>query len=141
MRKSQREGLESGRDELRADLERVRLQAEEDRQTVQSIAIQFESRRSSKESAAQNLQRMQGQLGQFASREVEIREQLEQRREPLAESKTVLAGQLERRVEVESEMIAARRRMEEVGLVQGYHDTLSTGIWPSEDVLPDELKR
>ena len=37
--------------------------------------------------------------------------------------------------------VAARRRMEEVGLVQGYHDTLSTGIWPSEDVLPDELKR
>jgi chromosome segregation protein len=110
---ARRADLEAGRDELRSDLERVRLQADEDRQSVQSIAIQFESRRSSKESAAQNLQRMQTQLAQFASREVEIREQLEQRQEPLAESKAVLAEQLEQRVEVEAEMIAARKRMEE----------------------------
>lgn len=36
---------------------------------------------------------------------------------------------------------AARRRMEEVGLTQCYHETLTTGIWPSEDVLPKELRR
>ena len=36
---------------------------------------------------------------------------------------------------------AARARMEAAGLNQGYHDTLTTGIWPSEDVLPAELRR
>ena len=36
---------------------------------------------------------------------------------------------------------AARRAMERAGLTQGYHETLSTGIWPSEDVLPRELRR
>lgn len=31
--------------------------------------------------------------------------------------------------------------MQAAGLVQGYHRTLRTGIWPSEDVLPVELRR
>ena len=36
---------------------------------------------------------------------------------------------------------AARAEMERAGLTQGYHETLSTGIWPSEDVLPREMRR
>lgn len=36
---------------------------------------------------------------------------------------------------------AARKRMEDAGLVQGYHQALQDGIWPSEDVLPNELRR
>lgn len=36
---------------------------------------------------------------------------------------------------------AARAAMERAGLIQGYHETLETGIWPSEDVLPPELRR
>ena len=36
---------------------------------------------------------------------------------------------------------AARGRMEEAELTQGYHETLSSGVWPSEDVLPSELRR
>ncbi len=35
----------------------------------------------------------------------------------------------------------ARAAMEEAGLTQGYHATLTTGIWPSEDVLPPSLRR
>jgi len=31
--------------------------------------------------------------------------------------------------------------MEASGLTQGYHQTLKTGWWPSEDVLPPELRR
>ena len=31
-------------------------------------------------------------------------------------------------------------RMQEVGLTQGYHDSLRRGYWPSEDVLPEELR-
>ncbi len=109
-----RASLESRRDELRDELRRVREQASEDRQTVQDITIQFESRRTSKESAAQNLERMRSQLAQFESREIEIREQLEQRQAPLAENKRALEDQLANRVHVEGELAAARKLVEEV---------------------------
>ncbi len=107
-------GLQARREELRADLQRVREQAQEDRQTVQNITIQFESRRTSKESAAQNLDRMQSQLQQFESREVEIREQLEQRQTPLAENKKTLEEQLANRIAVEEELSSARHLVEQV---------------------------
>jgi len=106
--------LEEQRNDLRAELQRVRAQAEEDRQAVQNITIQFESRRSSKESAAQNLDRMQSQLAQFERREVDIREQLEESEEPLANNKRALEQQLAARLAVEEEMAAARRRVESV---------------------------
>ncbi len=35
----------------------------------------------------------------------------------------------------------ARAAMEAAGLTQGYHETLTSGIWPSEDTLPPELRR
>jgi predicted phosphodiesterase len=31
--------------------------------------------------------------------------------------------------------------MRRAGLVQGYHETLSTGYWPSDDTLPPEMRR
>lgn len=36
---------------------------------------------------------------------------------------------------------AAHAAMTAAGLTQGYHDTMLTGRWPSEDVLPSELRR
>ena len=106
---SLRTSLETRRDELRDELRRVREQAHEDRQTVQNITIQFESRRTSKESAAQNLERMKSQLSQFESRE-----QLEERQAPLAENKQALEDQLANRIHVEAELAAARKLVEEV---------------------------
>ncbi|MBL4807242.1 MAG: metallophosphoesterase family protein [Rhodobacteraceae bacterium] len=35
----------------------------------------------------------------------------------------------------------ASQRMVDIGLTQGYHVALNTGIWPSEDVLPNALRR
>ncbi len=35
----------------------------------------------------------------------------------------------------------ARAAMEAAGLVQGYDKTMTTGLWPSEDVLPVSLRR
>ena len=109
-----RSNLDSRREELRAELRRVRDQADEDRQAVQNITIQFESRRSSKDSAAQNLERMRSQLGQFENRETEIREQLEQRVTPLADNKLSLEKHLNTRIDVEEEMLTARKLVEQV---------------------------
>ena len=111
---SRQQGLEARRDELKTELERVRTQADQDRQAVQNMAIQFESRRSSKESAAQNLERMQAQLRQFQQREQEIRTQLEASEAPLTESKQTLEGLLERRLGVEDELAEARKQVESV---------------------------
>ncbi|MHA3978724.1 metallophosphoesterase family protein [Halovulum sp. GXIMD14794] len=36
---------------------------------------------------------------------------------------------------------AARAAMEAAGLMQGYHAALTEGWWPSEDVLPPDLRR
>jgi chromosome segregation protein len=110
----ERESLEARRDELREELQRVREQADADRLTVQNITIQFESRRTSKDSAAQNLARMKSQLEQFQSRENEIQEQLEQSQSPLVGNKELLEQQLESRVAVEHELGAARQLVEEV---------------------------
>jgi chromosome segregation protein len=99
---------------LRTELQRVRAQADEDRQSVQNIAIQFEGRRTSKESAAQNLERMKTQLMQFRTRESEIRDQLENSQSPLAGNKDELAAQLENRLLVEGELAAARQIVEKV---------------------------
>ncbi len=112
--RADKDAHEARREELRAELQRVRAQAAEDRQSVQNIAIQFESRRTSKESAAQNLQRMKSQLGQFRLRESEIREQLENSQSPLEGNKTDLATQLEARLEIEQELSAARQIVEKV---------------------------
>ena len=111
---AQGEVLQSRRNELRADLTRVREQVLDDRQTVQDITIQFESRRTSKESAALNLDRMQSQLRQFENREVEIREQLEQQQTPLADNKKSLEAQLANRITVEEELGSARHLVEQV---------------------------
>jgi len=106
--------LEVRRDELRAELERVRSQSNEDRQAVQNITIQFESRRSSKESAAQNLERMQSQLSQFRSREESIREQLEVSQAPMGDNKLRLEEQLAASVKVEKDLGNARTLVENV---------------------------
>jgi chromosome segregation protein len=111
---AEKDALIARRNELRADLDRVREQAHQDRQSVRDIAIQFESRRSSKESAAQNLERMQAQLRQFKVREQDIREQLERSEAPLASNKEQLERELAKRVDVEQELASARKRVEDV---------------------------
>lgn len=35
---------------------------------------------------------------------------------------------------------AASRAMRAVGLTQGYEQSLRTGLWPNEDILPDQLR-
>ena len=110
----QRTVLESQREELRAELQRVRAQADEDRMQAHDLAIKFETRRSSKDSAAQSLARMESQLEHFGNREQEIREQLRQSEPPLEANKEELERLLEIRVTIESELGDARRRVEEV---------------------------
>lgn len=112
--KERRSALQSQRDELRSELARVREQAGEDRRSAQQMAIQFESRRTSKDSAAQNLDRMRSQFEQYGRRQTEIREQLARGEEPLNEKKAELERLLTVRVDIERELSEARKHVEEV---------------------------
>ena len=111
---AQRVALESQRSELRSELDRVREQADEDRISAHDLAIQFETRRSSKDSAAQSLERMQSQLNHFRRREQEIRVQLEQSEAPLGANKAELEKQLQIRIDVEAELAESRRKVENI---------------------------
>jgi chromosome segregation protein len=110
----QKDDLESHREDLRAELQRVRQQSDQDRQSSQDMAIQFESRRSSKDSAAQSLLRMESQLKHFGERQQEIQRQLDNSEEPLADNRKELEKQLSNRVEVEDELAEARKQVEAV---------------------------
>jgi chromosome segregation protein len=110
----QRQSLDAQRDELRDELTRVRAQADEDRIAAHDLAIQFETRRTNKESAAQSLARMQSQLEHFGNRDKEIRQQLEQSNAPLAANREELARQLQIRIEVETELGESRKLVESV---------------------------
>jgi chromosome segregation protein len=111
---NQRATLETQRDELRAELNRAREQADQDRIAAHDLAIQFETRRSSKESAAQGLERMQAQLEHFRNREREIQEQLGSSQTPLKDNKARLEEQLQVRIQVEDELADSRRKVESV---------------------------
>ncbi|MCH8302916.1 MAG: serine hydrolase [Proteobacteria bacterium] len=111
---AQRAALESQREDLRAELHRVRAQADEDRMQAHDLAIQYETRRSSKDSTAQSLARMESQRRHFGNREQEIRQQLQQSEAPLESNKEQLEILLKTRVTVESELGESRRRVEEV---------------------------
>jgi chromosome segregation protein len=106
--------LESQREDLKAELQRVRAQADEDRMQAHDLTVQFETRRSSKDSAAQSLARMESQLKHFGNREQEIREQLSLSEAPLASNKQELEKLLKARVAIETELTEARSRVEEV---------------------------
>ena len=128
-----RDELESHRDELKSELERVRDRAEQDRISAHELAIKFESRKTSKESAAQSLERMQSQYAQFGRREAEIREQLDSGEEPLKQKKASLEHQLGVRVRIESELGDARKLVEEVEEELRAHDQTRLQIDQSAD--------
>ena len=110
----QRTELEAQREDLRAELHRVRAQADEDRIQAHDLAIKFETRRSSKESAAQSLARMESQFAQFGNREQDIRQQLQQSVAPLESNKKELEKLLDIRVTIESERGEARQNVERI---------------------------
>lgn len=43
--------------------------------------------------------------------------------------------------DLDYDVAGAVKAMEIAGLIQGYHTALRSGIWPSQDVLPPELRR
>lgn len=104
--------LEEQRSALRNDLQRVRDQAAEDRSAARDMAISFESRRSSRESAEQSLQRMKRQLEQYQQRKNALEQEMEKTEAPVAHMQKTLDEQLTMRVDLEAELATARQHVE-----------------------------
>jgi chromosome segregation protein len=108
--------LESQRAERQTRLADARHRAEQDRQAAQEIAIQVESRRSSRESADAALARVQAQQEQLTRRRQELERQIAEARTPLAQDEGLLAERLDERLKVETELAGARQAMDATDL-------------------------
>ena len=106
--------LEIEKSKLDTELARVRDQYEVDRTNAQNMIIQYESNKSSKQSAAQNLERMITQKNHFESRKNDIQEQIQLNRQPLLDNKNLLEDQLSEKIKAESELNKARKILEKI---------------------------
>jgi chromosome segregation protein len=109
-----RQLLEAEREDLRARLAVARSLAETQRNAAREVAIRVESRRTSYESLLAGIARLDGQIAQFDSRRTDLEAQLAGGETGAAQLKVTLDEALQRRVAVEEELAAARRRMETV---------------------------
>ena len=98
---------------LVSELKRVRKQADEDRQNVQDIAIQFESRKSSKLSVTSNLERMKSQLNFLQNRKAEIQNQINLSQSPISVNESDLKKLLDDRLKIEVDLSNSRKSVEE----------------------------
>jgi chromosome segregation protein len=109
----ERERLERERKQQQEELAQARKRAEHDRTAAQEIAIQVETRRSSKESASAALTRIKTQQQHLLKRESELNTQLEATLAPLANEESTLVAKLDERLAVENELSRARTGVEE----------------------------
>ncbi|MEY2853943.1 MAG: hypothetical protein RL030_1075, partial [Pseudomonadota bacterium] len=110
----QRSRLEDERDERRAASTQAREMAAEAQARAREILIQLEGRRSTENSIAATLQRMQEQQAQLAQRQQQLEGELSDGNAPIEQLALQLNDLLARRLEVESELQAARRDLESV---------------------------
>ncbi len=106
--------LQKQKVKLDHELIRVKEQYEVDREFFQDMQIQYESKKTSKESASQNLDRMISQQVHFETRKNEIIEQIELNKQPLIDNRNLLEEQLGIKVSVEGELNKARKFVEKV---------------------------
>jgi chromosome segregation protein len=109
-----RDSLEAERDQYQTQVHDARMQADEDRERVQEMALRVESRRSSKQSASAALERVLAQQRHLQRRREELEAQIESSVEPLAGEESALREHLDRRLTVEDELNRARAEVESI---------------------------
>ncbi|MEO8465090.1 MAG: chromosome segregation protein SMC [Gammaproteobacteria bacterium] len=109
-----REEFERQRHEQHDQLLAARTRAEQYRETAQAIAIKFESRRSSKESASAAIVRVQSQLSHLTRRQQELKGSIATAEDPLRADQDTLTAKLDERLVVEAALGRARSAMDEI---------------------------
>ena len=106
-------GLKSEQQELQEECERNRNQAEQDRERYQTMAIELESRRSSRESATTTLERAQAQRSQLAERVTSLQAMMGDGEQPLHDLQEQLQEQLRLKVAVDDELRGRHETLEQ----------------------------
>jgi len=116
---SQRPQLDAERDERREALATARQQAQAAQLAARDLIIRSESRRSQESSVATSLARMVDQRGQVSGRCAELEAELAGGDAPITELESGLNVLLAQRLEVERELEAARRTLEDTDALIG----------------------
>ncbi len=109
----QRETLKAQRAELDDELARARGTAGEERALVQKMAIEFESRRSTRDSANTTLSRISAQREILANRVENLGRQLIDSEKPLADAEARLEAQLAQKIDSDKTLSSRQRALEE----------------------------
>ncbi len=118
----QREQLIKRRDDLRSQHTDIREEAIDLRSKAHAIALRIESMRSSQQSLEQNLERIRGQISKLSSRREELQSAIKESHTPQEQNKTDLEQQLKLRIGIESEMQAARNKLDEIDVALRKHE-------------------
>jgi len=109
---NQRERLMERRDESRQQLESIRQQANQDRNSAHTLELRIQSLHSQANSLQQAISRLEAQQAELQTRQTSLEQARQDSEEPQNELQLQLRGQLEKRVVVESELIAQREKIE-----------------------------
>ena len=102
------------RDRLRSGLNDSRLEAQRDRDQAHELELRCRSQHTEQETTSQNLERMRGQQVHLQQRRDELQRALTDSDAPLQSMQEELAVQLQKRVEVETELRDERRGVEAI---------------------------
>jgi chromosome segregation protein len=110
----EREQRAAERDRLRSALNEARLEAQRDRDRAHELELRCQSQHTEQETTSQNLGRMRGQQVHLQQRRDELKRALAEGEAPLQSMQEDLAGRLEKRLEVESELREERSQVEAI---------------------------
>ncbi len=109
---NRRSALRMQEDSLNTAVEGARGAAEQERQRLQELTIEMETRRSSRESANTTLERAMIAQRQFNDRIESLSVSIVENAEPLQELQSKLQGELQRKIEVDQELKVRHQRLD-----------------------------
>jgi chromosome segregation protein len=110
----ERDQRQAERDRLRSALEDARGTAQRDRDQAHELELKYRSWRTEQETTTQNLERMRGQQSHLQQRRDELRQALSESEAPLQAMEEELATRLQKRLAVEAELSAERKKVEDI---------------------------
>ena len=109
-----RESMLARREELRESLDAARQRAREDKDRAHELAMREQSVRTQKVSLERTLRVVGEQVERLQERREQLLQQMEDAQDPSQDFQGELEEKLAQRIEVESELSEARRKLEEV---------------------------